>query len=598
MLAIPFAPAARDELLVDPCGRPVWPCATAEEEAALRAMARLLAVPVARAEAVPAAPAADAGETVVALGEDPWPAAKLHAHLTGRAAVRIDAPAELARLCAPAVVIARYEHCTSRLFAALVEHSRVAAIGLLTARSPERLRRVVLASAAAAVAGPIGRARLRLAEVLPDHASGVLESAHGIHLGRHAPGAIVRRMLAAGADLLVLSSHSDGLDAHLGTGLALCPVPTAEPHTGTMRAAPECQLDGRCYRLRRPISEAIVGGALVAPEHIAARVMLWHTCRGFLLSRGGLDSMWSLAERLMVNPKLGAVLLPWNSTFYNPAVRELVISLLAGASVGAALGAYARSEVVRRFHHDLCLLGDPRASLSACVADASALPCLAEDAALVETPAASEASELPAPGPRTASASHRPDEALLRLLLEHAAAAGHADAARARELLDAAAADPGFEEPAARWLATQRRGVYRIWERVADWTHLVAVTPCPTCGELQVARRATLRLPAVRPRDLVTCPICDTVADLPAGVDLKLHVTPRGLRLVGAMPSGPVRVSLAMHSHVAHVAVPWLPDANGELALPPVERPTRATLALLAGTTVAVLGALFRPEAP
>lgn len=170
----------------------------------------------------------------------------------------------------------------------------------------------------------------------------IVESGGWTVHGQLSPPDRVRTALAAGADVLVISTHGDGLDSRLPGSLQLC----GEPWTARAMCAPatHCDATGDCYWTGRRVGSPDFDGLVVRPEAISARTIVFDSCFGMLTGGELFAAAESLGQRLARAATCRALVL-----FQGYAIEDtqnlldLSTQLSNGLDVAVAIGAYNRS---------------------------------------------------------------------------------------------------------------------------------------------------------------------------------------------------------------------------------------------------------------
>ncbi|GAA1931105.1 hypothetical protein [Streptantibioticus ferralitis] len=142
-----------------------------------------------------------------------------------------------------------------------------------------------------------------------------------------------------GYRLLGLATHSNGLDAPLGTGV-LCPLaddrrrPTSHSVPVLDGRHPTCVAGGPCARAHRNGS-VLVDPPLVHPRRLAAEVLVWQTCFGGPGDGWMFDVEYALIHQLLARDNVHNVLTPFRSV---EADDSLLLYALALNRAGHRLG--------------------------------------------------------------------------------------------------------------------------------------------------------------------------------------------------------------------------------------------------------------------
>lgn len=286
--------------------------------------------------------------------------AKLYAHLTGRRSCAINGISDLT--AAPTADV--YLSCSPRLDDALIHELMlrerdVPVCGIVWAPDRGRLRHQVLVRAAAATLnGPTGMERV---DVVGHVSTARIAAGSREQLGTAASPRALRRALAAEAGLLCVFNHGDALGFRLSEASTVCGC-VDPPADADDRLGPACIDDDVCRKLNIPFKAGRRTGALIAPEHLVARVFLLMTCQAAFVGSAVLDSLWSPFPRIVTSACIGAVVAtPELGTGSVQAVAKgLCATLSDGATVGEALTYHYTTDEARRLGHQFLLFGDPR----------------------------------------------------------------------------------------------------------------------------------------------------------------------------------------------------------------------------------------------
>lgn len=543
-------------------GAPVFAVADDDELAALSALAATFGAEVVHdaGRVVAEDPGA---ELVLAVGDDATAAARLYARLTGRRVTCVRALDDDAGV-RPAVVIGAPEVFHPRALASLYEPREGAAPGILWGRGEvELMRRVKLAAAAAVLRVP---ATSEVTFVNPDAPMAMRREGTRTMSGSLAPKPVLRELFTSNRGALAIATHSDGVDGGLG-GHILCPMdrPRGDADPGR---APRCATTGECHRLRKPVAEVVGSDDVVHPDDLAMPILVWGACFGVMAPDGPVDPAWGLLDRLLANPRIGAIVTAWEASFVlPPLVLSLVAALEAGASIGEAVGELNRSPAATARRFRLCVVGDPRLSLRA----VTPMPAFA------------------APKPRAQDS--RDDDleqlAFLRYLLTITKPSEKVPAAlvegwqRSRNAVADAevawlqgrghAAESALHDAVIGDLAQRGPLTYHGWIRSAHVDAEDDAPICPACRhpDHRVTRyRASFRAGAVPSRRVSFCPSCSVIEDAPIDNDLALGQRDGAFELSGTRPRERWHALLVIveQGQVARTLHEWPADAEGRPA--------------------------------
>ena len=506
---LPVASAVSNlDLLCDSEGRPAWPVADEETRELLTESASLFGGLLKEVDGRAAASSPDNGEIVTGVG-DVADGATLYAHLTNRRVRMIKSPAELSDRKSVSIVV----FCGPRLDRDIVQWLALsppqhAATGIIWGRTPQALiRQVAWRACAASLNGPLDTAQYRV------QCSSDTATPENLHVGRQ-----LRKGLGAGAGVLTIEGHSDGLFQWLQGGTALC-TRAAWPLDAKDTMLPQCVETNFCYRLDRSMDSVLAEERLIPPEAIAARIMVHIGCHSAFVGSPSVDAIWGMLPRLVANPRIGALLTtPSLSISIREVIyRELAQFLVAGVPVGDAMRLLEENPTMQELGYRLLLFGDPRvqgghmAARELRVRDGDSLQISSSSAKAVGSPVLQrEMMELE----------------LFRLLALVDTAKGPDADASSQELMsciaDFEARDIGpddLERTKALQRAALNRLAYtkvRLNEAWAPRSHVHqsnSIIQCPNCAWRGASRRIVL--PSGAEREFYDCPGCSDVWDRP-----------------------------------------------------------------------------------
>lgn len=545
---------------------------------------------------------------MVALGSEAVPAARLYGHLTGRRltgrrlVVADDRDAwpdlEGPDLDPPSVLVTLWNRLTPELLDRLYGREGTAP-GIIAAPDVAALHRQVLVRSAARRLGsgmpPVA------SDIFPLADFSVLYDGATTLFGGSASRRVKQLAITHGADLLTIMTHSDGVDAYLGPDLTLC-ARRHEDSAALGGPLPLCALSGQCHRHRRPVAEVMRSDRVVAPEDVAAHILLFDTRFGVMPQGSLVDPRYGLGTRLASSARIGAMLAPWRIVLSSPEhARRLERDILDGVALGAAVARFNAHPVSRDRQYRMCLFGDPDLRLQpAKPAPAAASTVLAP----VATPA------------RPARKTRRAE--LFHLCISEAARTAigtplEAVALKASAVAAAAAAEPASGGAAGKSdtlaplreamldYALARGKLSECWmpfvERYADGGRI----GCPACGRPSDVRFCRMPRYWRATRRMVLCPICGIVEDAPLQSDLTMTLAAGRVSLDG-MPGAGWCAGLALSASdpSLSVALRWPAGSDGRpvpnlavpLEIPP--GPLRVSVFVLWGTEFAVLSRLAR----
>lgn len=608
---IPVADSAFGCLLHSSDGLPIWPLSCAEDRFALELTAALFGTSL-KAQAT--ACDQDGGNlfvpdrNVIALGPQASEAARLYCHLTCRSLVEIDVGANLAAFDPPDVLVTLWDNLTVELLDWLYSRDGLAP-GIIAAPDASDLRRQALIRSAAL--------RLRHSEVplactlLPLRDDRLTVVGASTIVGGAAERDIRRSALMQGADIMSVMSHADGVDAFLGSDLTLC-ARRGERAAPIMGPSPLCQITGHCHRHNRPVSDIVESEDVLAPEEVAARILLFDTCFGVMPHGSLVDPRYGLGTRFASSPLIGAFVTPWQLALTNSDdTLRLQRDMLSGATVGEAVARFNAHPDSRARHGRMCLFGDPEMRISSPTSELSSVPKVAGQASA----AAPDASVC------AASNQIRENVALLHQSMNiaqqmargarFADAARHAASATADMMSRLSAQQPACQDVDAA-MDNMRRAVldYALLrgKLVECWMPSVtsyqpgASIPCAACDRPSQVIIANLRKGCGGQRRLTLCPICGVTEDAPPDAHWHMSLDGEKVRLIGALATKNCCAGLALSASDPALSIPlyWPTDGNGklvsELVLPKKvpSGPLRISIFLIWDASFVVMSRLAR----
>lgn len=514
-----------------------WPLSASMTAEEIREVASLF--PLDTGIAADLADEMSAGATVMAAGSQRR-AAVAYGQLTGRRPIIVPDDELIARMDEhrPSVIITALDKVSLPLLDKITDPDLAwPTPGLITAPAEHVMRRAM--AVALALRLPVASA-LSDVRLVPGGWAG--EARGAWMFDAHSPAEERRQSLSLGADLLSIITHSDGLDADLGTGLILCGAQAAPPRADVARA-PRCVVTGRCHRQsiaaaddRRglypapetlpTVARAMASGDLLFPEEIAARLLVFHVCWGLLPPSLALDNMWGVMPGILAGGAVGSIVTTWQAEVTEPAhAMRLVDSLASGASLREAVRSHNSHPGARARGNRLCILGDPLTRVAA--------------------PRAAPSHDSP---PRSRRMTKRADFVSAYLELATAKLAGPLH-------------DLGLETKALyeSYLTTKdeaagdraRRAVVEFVCRRGplisqDWLEIGRVLPaaaagrflCPVCTA--PARMVHAEVPGVPRcrRRIVNCPRCSIARDVPADFPMEaVRLDTGAMALSGSLPT-------------------------------------------------------------
>lgn len=330
-------------------GAPVWPCRRNSVLQDLKETLQLSGLEmkcVALKDTEPAVLRNESDEIVVALDPKNRKEAELYANLTRRSVYTIVSLSELSQIKNVAVIIATWSQLSVSALEAIYEYSAArTSVGLIVGFDQEDLYRRVLISSAFAHAS----STMVDFPPLPSHA--ILDCAAPATLSTffsqisspETQSKDVLSLLRGPSSILGIIGHSDGVDACLSLHAILCPRVEGNPDDTSWRSA-NCDSTGYCHRLRRDRTEALISEELIAPQNIATRILLMLSCYVALAEDCSVNPRHGLMRALLRNPRVGAIVTPWEIANCYPEELLLLAQLLnQGMDIGKSLYLFRRT---------------------------------------------------------------------------------------------------------------------------------------------------------------------------------------------------------------------------------------------------------------
>lgn len=523
---LPVGSANRGDHLIGRDGGPVWPIASAEDEAALALLAGLFGARLHRTEVV-RGKSRQGQDVVVSLGADASRPGALYAHLTQRTHRHVRSINDAQDIDHLSVVVTTVDHLTPDLFLRLYDIGNNNTVpGIVAADSAPDLRRQVLIRSAASVLS--GLPALRRTDILPvsreEHEA---KSDQLLLLDDASPAEIVEA-IGNGSGVLRIVTHSDGVDAMLSSRLTLCPMDRL-PSRGK-DAPPYCYTTGICHRHEMPLSEVLASQLLLSPDLLRAQIFVWDVCWGVIPKGRAIDPVWGVGQRMLNSPTIGALLTPWTLVLSGPNLTtSLAKDLAGGMPVGQAAANFNASAGAVDRSYRLAVFGDPLVRLPATDFKPKAPIEPRKTPSRIKLSTCSEPST---PGAGLSFISSYLEQAVTHL--EPNAVASAETVTREllscfRSLLEERSIEDGTNAPGPRlreavlsFLFLHGSMPSKDWMAyVSDW-HSADPISCFSCGETADRIVMKFSIPSVGPRDVTLCPVCGLVRDAPVGPDFTI----------------------------------------------------------------------------
>jgi hypothetical protein len=548
-LALPVAQAKDSRFMTDERGAPVWPYANSSEKQLLIDIARLFGRQTVEVTPISVTPRDTGTRLVAGYGNDVEMIGRLYAHLTQRRYLHVGAPAAAVSDDSTDVVLCIDRAAPHELLDEIARKGKNACLGIIWTTDADSLLRQALIRAAASVLDPAPSAR----SLVLSPTAGVTE---GARIGAlELRGELLDPDELGSSAVLMVTTHSDGIDAMLGQRLTLCSLVDLDLNSVDATPRPKCIITGECHRQAMPIAAALASDRLVSARRLAGRVLIWNTCFGIMGRYSTVTEAWGLLPHLVASANVGClVVLRGIVNTGSTQVLPLVATLQDGMSVGEALATW--QETLNVLPHSMLrdrifLFGDPAVVANRAVGDGD----------MHDVRAAIPVDQAPAPW---IASSEGP---VLRRFLEDVKVWQPDLSSRVEECRRAVDAYE-LECSSATTLRTYAERSTELqqtllgvltrmmwsswldsWMRIATIREKLSDGRCHDCGGVTWAARYDLRPPGSAPRYYSNCASCGAIDDCPEDCEAVVVSEEHGLRLLrggprsdwaGALLSAPV----------------------------------------------------------
>lgn len=565
--ALPASRVTGRELIRNEHGA-VWPLRSASDEDALRKLAHLFGSNIEIGNCCEAQrDLRSTSKAVVSLGKESSLAAQLYAHLTDR---RLVIAADLdAVLAIPdvGVVVCTFPRVSDDLLEYLREpRSGDSVPGLICGSNEEDLYRQALLRSAALFLHA-GASDANVVVVTASVQKRWSETDWTVY-GTDSQPETTRRGLAAGAAMVVLDTHGDGIDALLGSELTLCAVKDRD-ELASADESPYCHLTGKCFRHKLPLETALNSNLLIGPSAIAGRMVVAAYCQGILSPKGFIDPRWSLLSRFLSQPAMGCFI-TCDQIIVVPteALIALCRDLESGLTAGQAVTRFNRSQPAFDNGVRMTVFGDPDLTVakSRPAHIHEGRPGTQRSIVTFDEVASGEATFL---------------RAFLTNGLLSCRPAIQADAAEAINRVDIyqhylvngletegyeSAPGPAMRQSALHFIA--KKSTFAAY--LEDWSALVGSSAssqacCAHCGDSIFCRAFLMRDSRMPPRRQLRSLRCNNIADICSDRGLRLVIKDNSLSIIGEWGRAPwdARVRFVSREIDEVEIVDWPSDSRG-----------------------------------
>jgi hypothetical protein len=484
--------------------------------------------------------------TVHGLGREAASAGQLYAKLTGRPYRGWEDSNELTTSMHDVVVCTTARLSVRLMHRMYVGGDRRGAPGLLFASSPAELEKVCRRQAEK-LSRPSTQASMRvfLYSTLDFDR---IDRGTDLIIGGNQSSKGVLAALSAGAAVLTITGHSDGIDLSLSSRQFACPFLVSPPRFGQL--LPYCQIVRRCTRFPAwpTIADAERAGWIVPLTAIRANIGVIFSCNVVRLPDGIIDADCGLAATLLGQADFGVIVTTWRRERFGAdgaTANGLINTLCSGTMAGIAVHNFNTSPLAAKLGTSLCVVGDPCFRLQS----PTAFDVLPEIRVVPPTTRP--------PEPR--KYRNNPEITLLQDVIRHAI--------HSRSNLDATGAAKGHAlakalaehaEIATRWSSSEWQSELAkldaaLFDFLSATSDLDAFferfgldvgnsedDQCPSC--LAPARSLWLTFPkrGANPRRIVRCARCGDIIDVPSDWRLALNLSQLNDRIVAVsgIPDG------------------------------------------------------------
>ena len=506
-------------------------------------------------------------EEVIGFGKDTHDAGLLYAHLTRRNFRYAESIEEITKGKAPAIVIVDPQLLDADLLELLYKPSAGTTVpGIIFSEDPKELRKqVLIRTAAAQLSGKIESDRIDLHPILD---FGQRTKPGYQLLGGTTDPKEIRTALASGAGLLLVSTHSDGIDAKMGKDLTLCPMDVVQTNSNLF-FSPVCFATQFCHRHTMSMQEFLRSDHFLSPEDIAAQIFILNGCQGLLLRSSLIDLNWSFAKRFSNSSSLGAIVTTWETVISIPnQTIFLAQNILNGMPVGKAVAIFNKSPEAKIFGRNrMCLLGDPRVTLPA-KSGKSGLPDRSKTSPKVED----KTNILKLLGKNKAAQAEFFD-ICFSLLLKQSTYEDELfsvkDVLAKMRLYQKAvklkSPKSEIDSHLDEMLTAILNHLNKFTQSYSTWLGLVnkfstytSAEKCEVCSQRLSITKVTLKFFSIFHRKLVMCPNCGIIKDSPFSMKLDLVLIGRNLQLRGKLPRKKCKAKvLYEHANIESSGETW-----------------------------------------
>jgi len=290
---------------------------------------------------------------VVALRHMTSDHGEFYAHKTSRKLVVVDDIVDIPKIYKLKAVVLPWHLISSRLLYDLYSRSiEIPPPGILAAVTPDRLNTLLEKISNKNVVSEKKTLRVDLCPNLP---IGCHTFNNRVLMGNKAKTNEVRDAISSGSGLLVVTTHSDGIDADFGPAI-LCPM--LQPIDNFSNFT--CVRRSWCHRRSIPLSKIHSMNNMLSPHLIDTNILLFLACHSIMLSETHHPLVSPLLERILVNGNVNGSIAMWGIGFSNNKEVDVIANIIqSGASLCETMSQVAHLSFFKEHRIRLAIMGDP-----------------------------------------------------------------------------------------------------------------------------------------------------------------------------------------------------------------------------------------------
>ena len=392
-------------------------------------------------------------------------------------------------------------------------------------------------------------------EVVMDAAIGELNVDSVRFLGARASASSVRDAVAAGAEVLAISTHSDGLDSPLPDGLVICSQSGATVRGE--RVQPICIASGVCHRRgHAPLGDPAATRGIIHAFDLKAKLLFYRAC--YVLLPGdpaGMPVRSTLGAALLRQAVYTCLVTAVEVIFSNAIrVHREVTAIAAGGSVVEALQRIAEMVGDEGSRARFFCFGDPASAIrtrhTGKVAAIGEIGNVRPPVGTAqEIPPILAYSEMLLKAFESTSTTTWSSTSKCNAAHQVWAAAKTSIALRLRASMESVRLEQGIDDDLARCLPYIKQEIVAAWFHAGAQFAGLSKVRCPHCHTPAQGIRCQFSSLS-KGRDIVNCPRCGLSRDVAIGMDSQLTISSEGVvNLVKSQRSLNRRYFVRLHAH-------------------------------------------------